>query len=309
MDISVIIPTYNPDLRRLNQTLDGLKEQTLKTDRWELIIVDNNSSFNIADKISLNWHPNAKIVKEPKQGLTYARIRGFGEAKGDMIILVDDDNILEKNYLQNTLAIFNNEPAIGAIGGRSVPLFEGDEPAWLKEFYGNLALRDLGENIIISAWESAYPPSAPIGAGMALRKTALDSYISRAGTQNSIITDRQGTSLSSGGDNDMVLEILKGGWRVGYFPSLCLTHIIPRERMEAAYLARLVNNTNKSWIQLLEYHRINPWKKIAAWTVPLRKIKSWFTYKPWQNKGNYIKWHGACGTYDGLSRKNYANNN
>jgi hypothetical protein len=116
-----------------------------------------------------------------------------------------------------------------------------------------------------------------------------------------VISDRKGGSLSSAGDNDINIEILKAGWLTGYFPALVIKHIIPKERMQAAYIARLINNTNKSWVQLLQSHNINPWGLIPSWSVPLRKIKAWFTYKAWIKPVNYIRWQGACGTFDGLS--------
>ena len=114
--ISVIIPTYNPDLNRLSKTLAGLQKQTLPPNKWELIIVNNNSTLPI--NVPLNWHPDSRIIIEPTQGLTYARLRGFTSAKGDIIILVDDDNVLEENYLQRVLDIFKKHPKLGAAGGK-----------------------------------------------------------------------------------------------------------------------------------------------------------------------------------------------
>lgn len=297
--LSVILPAYNPDISRLNKTLTGLQQQSLAVENWELIVIDNNS--NPAIDINLKWHPNSRLIKEHTPGLTYARLKGFENASGSIIVMVDDDNILDSNYLENSLSIFNAHGTLGAIGGKSIPLFEAPPPAWLKEFYSNLALRDLGETELISTWQNKYPEGAPIGAGMAIRKQALQTYIDKVSGNKNIITDRTGNSLSSGGDNDMVIEILKSGWQVGYFPELQLTHIIPQERVKSAYLTKLINNTNKSWVQLLEEHQINPWSKIPKCSVPFRKLKSWFTYRAWKNSVNYIKWQGACGLYDGLS--------
>ena len=299
--LSVIIPTYNPNLQRLIQTVSGLKAQSLPASRWELIIVDNNSSIDFMESISLEWHPNFKMIREPRQGLTYARVSGFKQAQGEIIVLVDDDNILGNDYLKNTLEIFSSKPDIGAIGGKSIPLFEKPAPEWVKEFYGNLALRDLGDRIVVETWRGVYPPTAPVGAGIAVRKAALESYIARVASAVNPVPDRQGKSLGSGGDNDIVLEILKSGWQIGYFPNLTLTHIIPCERLRPEYLARLINNTNRSWVAVLEFHQINPWKKIPRWSAPLRKIKAWFTYAAWKNKVSYIRWRGACGLYDGLA--------
>ncbi|WP_413666200.1 glycosyltransferase [Mucilaginibacter sp. Mucisp86] len=301
MQLSVIIPTYNPDVARLQQTLLALKKQSLPADEWELVIIDNNSTNNFEQQINLGWHPAAKIVREIKQGLTYTRLKGFNESTGDLTVMVDDDNILDADYLEKALNIFGQNPKMGAIGGKSIPLFETTPPEWLSEFYGSLALRNLGDEPIIAMWNNEYPNAAPIGAGMAIRREAITSYIKKIASGNNNISDRTGHSLSSGGDNDMVLEILKSGWQVGYFPELMLQHIIPAQRMEADYLARLLNNTNKSWVQLLQSHDINPWQQVTKAGALLRKTKAWFTYKAWKSKPDYIKWQGACGTFDGLA--------
>ncbi|SEO23546.1 Glycosyl transferase family 2 [Mucilaginibacter gossypiicola] len=301
MQLSVIIPTYNPDAARLQQTLLALKNQSLPADEWELVIIDNNSTNNFEQQINLSWHPAAKIIRETKQGLTYARLKGFNESTGDIIVMADDDNILDSAYFEKASNIFGQNPKMGAIGGKSVPLFETTPPKWLGEFYGSLALRDLGDEPITATWNNEYPNAAPIGAGMAIRREAITSYIKKITFGKNSISDRTGNSLSSGGDNDMVLEILKSSWQVGYFPELMLQHIIPAQRMEADYLARLLSSTNKSWIQLLQNHDINPWQQVTKTGALLRKTKAWFSYKAWKSKPDYIKWQGACGTFDGLA--------
>jgi len=297
--LSVIIPTFNPDINRLSQTILGLQNQTLTFNHWELIIVDNNSCPAV--NIDLSWHPNHAIVTATQQGLSFARLKGFDQAAGNIIVMVDDDNILDENYLKNVLEIFKLNIETGAIGGKLIPLFEKPAPVWLNEFYTNLALRDLGDEIITTAWRNEYPSFAPVGAGMAIRKTALEAYINASQTQSNMIADRTGSSLTSGGDNDIIIEVLKSGWQVGYFPLLTLQHIIPAGRMQVNYVAKLLNNTNRSWIQVLKKHNINPWDNISPWTLPLRKTKAWFTYKAWKNTVNYIKWQGACGMFDGLA--------
>jgi glycosyltransferase involved in cell wall biosynthesis len=299
--ISVIIPTFNPDAFKLQQTLAGLQNQVLDTAGWELILVDNNSTPPV--DVNLAWHPNQKIVSAPNPGLTNARLKGIEHSTGHIIVMVDDDNILNPNYLTEAKKIFETHKQIGAAGGKSLPIFEAAPPYWLKEFYGNLALRDLGEKEQVGSWAHEYPPYAPIGAGMVIRKESLESYLQKEHT----ISDRIGNSLTSGGDNDIIIEILKSGWQVGYFPSLSLRHIIPAERMQVKYVAKLVNNTNRSWVQLLQSHQINPWSKIANWTAPFRKTKAWFTYRAWKNNACYIKWRGACGMFDGLGDKKAAN--
>lgn len=297
--LSVIIPSFNPDPGRLSETLNGLRLQSLEHSQWELILIDNNSTLPI--EADLTWHPHARMVSENRQGLTYARLKGFKVAKGDIIVMVDDDNILDKDYLHYLTVLFAANPRIGTAGGKLVPRFASKPPQWLKPFYGNLALRDLGNSIIISEWDDTYPMHAPVGAGMGIRRAALNEYQAATTDSDSYIADRTAGQLSSGGDNDIVLATLRAGWQTGYFPQLSLTHIIPVERIQFAYICRLVNNTGKSWIQVLDKHHINPWAKIPAWTVPFRKVKAWVKLSAWSSKENYIKWKGACGQFDGLA--------
>lgn len=299
--LTVIIPTYNPNLERLDHVLDALKKQSLPLSNWELIIIDNNSNPNVM--ANLDWHPHHTIIKEEKVGLTHARLKGFNCASSNLILMVDDDNILADDYLKTVVSIFSSHPKIGAIGGKSLPIFEVKPPRYLKKFYNNLALRDLGDSIIINQWANEYPASAPIGAGMALRKEALKNYLDKYTKGKNILNDRTGYSLSSGGDNDIVMEVLKSEWEVGYFPELVLKHIIPEARMQVKYLARLINSSNKSWIDFLNHHHINPWKRISTFSLPFRKAKSYVKNKAWKNEENYITWKGLCGLYDGLSKK------
>ncbi len=300
MYISVIIPTYNPDSDRLHKTLMALKGQTLPLSEWQLILVNNNSTIEI--KADISWHPEAKMVFEPMQGLTNARVKGFKEARGDIILMVDDDNTLSRDYLKNVVGIFMAHPKIGAIGGKSLPLFEIEPPDWLNHFYGNLALRDLGNNIIIDSWQHQYPSAAPIGAGMAFRKSAIVSYINAFEQGNLVATDRTGRGLTSGGDNEIIISILRSGWLTGYFPDLVLHHLIPKERTNVDYLARLSHDINLSWVRLLDRYGINPWKKFNKQTLKLRKIKAFIQHRAWAHSMNYIKWRAACGLLEGLAK-------
>jgi glycosyltransferase involved in cell wall biosynthesis len=279
--------------------IDSLKAQTESKDNWECILIDNNSDTPVERAVILG--ENFKIVTEPKQGLTYARVKGVLESRHDLILMVDDDNILDNNYLENALKIFNTYKNLGAIGGKSFPLFEAPPKDFVSNYYSLLALRDLGDEIKIESYNNCYPEYAPIGAGMALRKVALSSYLKKIADGRSSLSDRKGKSLSSSGDNDIVLEILKSGWDVGYFPALKLQHIIPENRTTKEYLARINFDIQKSWVHFLLLHHLCPWNKISRGTLPLRKAKAWFTIKAWKSDQGYIDWKGICGRFEGLS--------
>jgi hypothetical protein len=131
---------------------------------------------------------------------------------------------------------------------------------------------------------------------MALRRAAVQAWLDAPASS---LSDRRGTELTSGGDNDIILTLLEHRWHVGYFPQLALTHLIPAGRVQRDYLARLNRGIAKSWIQVLTKHDACPWGEVPPWTVPLRKLKAWFHYRAWAGPVQFIRWQGACGHFEG----------
>lgn len=304
MDLTVIIPTHNPDPERLRRTLLGLRAQTGAAARWETVLVNNASRHFPDAAFFADCAPESfSIVPEPALGLTAARRRGFSVARGNCAVLVDDDNVLAPDYLAQVSAIFSAHPKIGVAGGKSLPEFAQEPPPWTREFFPLLALRDLGNAELISnglkppnATRNEYPLFAPIGAGMALRRAAWTAWLDRAASS---LSDRRGDALTSAGDNDIVLCALRAGWEVGYFPSLALTHLIPPTRLEAGYLARLNRGIQKSWMQVLALHEASPWPPLSGTGARLRQAKAWITHRAWSSDAARIRWQGACGHFEG----------
>jgi len=309
MNLTAVLPTHNPDWERLRRTLEGLRGQTLPPESWELVIVDNASTrFPDATFFASCAPAKCSIVVEPQLGLTAARRRGFAAARGEVCVLVDDDNVLAPDYLSEALRLFAAHPRVGAMGGKSAPEFAVEPPPWAPEFYDLLALRDLGDAPIVSqglrpagADHPHYPACSPIGAGMAVRRAAIDPWLARAAV--SPVSDRRGGKLTSSGDNDLVFAVLEAGWEVAYFPQLRLTHLIPAARLDRDYLARLNRGIQESWMQVLALHDACPWSSLSPTGVALRQGKAWFVYHPWTSPAAHVRYHGACGHFEGRIRR------
>jgi glycosyltransferase involved in cell wall biosynthesis len=303
--LTVIICTHNPRKEYLLKVIDSLKSQTLPIQKWEFLIIDNASQVYLSSEVDLSWHPNAQHIREETLGLTAARLRGIKEASSEVLVFVDDDNVLDPDYLQNTVEIVEKYPDLGAIGGKSLPEFEVEPEPWIDQFHGCLALRDLGNEIqtyFIKNNSKEYPAFAPIGAGLVLQKRAANIYAAVVCQDISRMSlGRTGKRLVSGEDNDIVLTLLESGWGVGYFPALQLTHLISANRLTKDYLARLNHASSRSWVQVLAAHDIRPWEKIPQWSVFPRKLKAFFSIQPWKNPESYIKWQGSCGMLEGLA--------
>lgn len=304
--VSVIVPAHNPDARRLGRVLHALNAQSLDPNRWELLVIDNGSRPPLDPAMFQGLQVVARIVVESEAGLTAARRRGLAEARGACCVFVDDDNVLVSSYLAEAARILDDDPSIGAAGGPVTAEFETEPAPWTTEFFPLLALRDLGRESLTAQLQCSghrrreYPACAPVGAGMVLRRAAAESWL-RA-PNGGQLSDRCGATLSSAGDNDIVLTVLGAGWRVGYYPELRLTHLIPAARLSPGYLARLNRGIQQSWMQVLLRHRANPWPPLTPFGATLRKAKAWLTYQPWRSAAHRVRWQGACGHFDGRVR-------
>ena len=104
---SVIICAHNPRGTSLHRTLEALDRRSLSKEEWELLLIDNASKEPLASRFDLSWHPNAQHMVENELGLFPARLCGMREARSDLLIFVDDDNVLEPNYLDEAAKCFN----------------------------------------------------------------------------------------------------------------------------------------------------------------------------------------------------------
>ena len=245
VELSVIICSHNPRMEYLTRVLTALADQTLPKDRWELLLVDNRSDEPLAAKVDLQWQPNARHVREERLGLTPARLAGVHAARSGLLVFVDDDNVLEPNYLASALDIGTQWPMLGAWGGEIKPEFEIEPASWTERYWPYLAIRKLEQD----RWSNLRDQfdTAPTGAGMCVRRQVAERYARLI--ENDKVRfhlDRKGGELTSCGDSDLAFTSNDMGLGTGLFKSLRLTHLIPAGRLEEEYLLRLVRGISYS---------------------------------------------------------------
>ena len=239
LDISVVICSHNPKPAYLDRVLAALKAQTLPQTDWELLLVDNASSPSLAETIDLSWHLNSRHILEPELGVVFARFRGLKEIRGPIAVFVDDDNVLEPDYLQIAVEIGANYPILGVWGGQASPEFDGGVPEdWTRSAWPMLAISQFDQD----AWSNLeQAETLPVGAGMCLRKTVAQKYISLVQEDGRRLSlGRRGELLISCEDFDIALAALDIGLGMGKFIRLKLTHILPIRRVSEKYLLNLV---------------------------------------------------------------------
>ena len=230
---SVVVCTRNPRVNYLSRVLTALREQTLPVTEWELLLVDNGSENPLADFVDLSWHPISRIVPEPEPGLTPARLRALAEVRGELIIFVDDDNVLQPSYLSECMLIAQQFPCLGAWGGQLFPEFEIPPAPELEDLLEGLALRQFHQ----PRWSNYDSSMCPYGAGLCVRISVADRYAGIAKSDHVRRSlDRRGNSLIGGGDLDLAMTSYQLGMGTGLFPQLKLLHLIPKHRVERDYL-------------------------------------------------------------------------
>lgn len=143
MKVSVILPVYNEE-EYVKKCLTSLQTQSVPPD--EILVVDNNSrdrTVEIAKKF------NARIIREKKQGISYARNRGFDEAKGDILARIDADSILPKNWIKRIKYNFSRYKIDGLTGPVIFYDFPFRTPAYAQMYLEIFKLVQKGNNTLI----------------------------------------------------------------------------------------------------------------------------------------------------------------
>ena len=226
--ITVAVITYNRS-RYLRETLAGLVRQGYPADRWELLVVDNNSTDDTRDVVAsfMASSPAPRHVLELRQGLDHGRNRAIDEAQGDIVVLVDDDILMGPAWLEQMVAPFTSDRAhsIGVVGGEVVPVFPDGIPSWLEGSHRPLGFRmDPGP---------LPPDQIPMGANFAFPKWVF----ARFGKFDTSL-DRKGGKLFGGGDSEMIRRIRAVGLDAWFVPGARVEHQIPASRLNMGYALR-----------------------------------------------------------------------
>lgn len=228
--VSLIICTHNR-CESLKETLTSLIGQ--KTDKdfnFEILAIDNASTDgtkSVVESFKDSLSGRLRYLFEAQKGKPYAMNLGIKEAKGDIIAFIDDDCLVEDpDFLLSINRVFQEQGLdIGFMGGKILPKWTGEPPAWLTEsLMGPLALLDYGnEPFVLEFNRPDINKRLFYGANYAFRKKVFQKY----GDINVAKTLAQ--------DTDICLRMLTAGVKGYYAPQICVKHKVPTGRLTPQY--------------------------------------------------------------------------
>ncbi len=226
MKLSVIIVNYNVK-HFLEQCLHSVYKAA-KDIETEIFVVDNNSVDGSAQFIRDKFS-NLKII-ENKQNVGFAKAnnQAIQQAKGEYILLLNPDTVVEENTFSKVVGFMDQNPDAGGLGvkmidgkGNFLPESKRGLPtpwvAFCKMFglsrlfpkskkFGQYHLSYLDENEI-------HEVDVLAGAFMLLRKSTLE--------KTGLLDE---TFFMYGEDIDLSYRITQAGYKNYYFPETTIIH-------------------------------------------------------------------------------------
>ena len=123
--ISVLVPAYNAEAF-LEQCLESIVAQTYR--HLEIIVVDDGSTDGTAT-ISDRWaerDDRIRVIHQPNGGHSAARNAALDAMTGELVIMVDSDDVLHPQFTATLLDLMQKHDADIAVGGYTA--FYGAEP-------------------------------------------------------------------------------------------------------------------------------------------------------------------------------------
>jgi glycosyltransferase involved in cell wall biosynthesis len=231
MDVSVIVCTYDrPSL--LGSTLEGLLDQSMAADDYEVIVVYQPGDDATEATVQRYADENAlvrPIHESDPGGLAHARNVGTEAARGEYVHFLDDDVRVPPDLLETMLRTFEEvEPSPVCVGGRVEPLFESEKPSWLPPSLPGLPVCDLGAE---PHWID-FPWEYVIGANLAFTW----EFVLDAGGFSTALGRKRGKLLAN--EEYELVEQADAASGVYYQPEASVDHVIGPERVRFRYLLR-----------------------------------------------------------------------
>lgn len=279
--LSLIVPTYNR-APFLSESLPSFLDQTLDPKRYEILVVDNNSTDDtpeVVERVLNDAKCQHRYIFEPRQGLHHARNRGIQEAQGDIVVFGDDDIIATRSWLESILTEFDGSSDVGIVGGKITPRWDAPPAQWIYD-YGDerihpvFAYMDYGDERLVLERDYVF------GCNFAIRR---DIALAIGGSYPDTFP-RKLKHLSGGGEYAMVDNARQMGHKVVYLPGAQVEHHANAARATLGYFV----DRYERWGVELVFDHVRRRGRVRAF-FPLLLLSARRIIESWKNSRNKIK--------------------
>ncbi|MGN6375851.1 MAG: glycosyltransferase family 2 protein [Sphingomonas sp.] len=194
----------------------------------EIIVVDSASSPSLAAVVAPLADTGApvRLLRLDQPGVSRARNAAIAACATPWLAFIDDDEVPQPRWVDAALALIDRLPSdCAACGGNVVPRWPGAAPLLSRRARGYLSL-------IEHAGEFDQTRLPHFGIGHSVVRVAamreVGGFDPRLG--------RDGFTLLSGEEADLIDVIVARGWRVWHSDAIAVEHLIPPERLERSWL-------------------------------------------------------------------------
>lgn len=110
--ISVITPCFN-NHKTISETIESVQQQTYPN--FEHIIVDDGSQVPITETIQVDQYHKLTLIRQENKGVASARNTAVQYAQGKLLVFLDADDLIDKNYLAKVVTIFEQQSEISMV--------------------------------------------------------------------------------------------------------------------------------------------------------------------------------------------------
>lgn len=230
--ISVVIPTCNRPVTLIT-SIESIKANNYPN--YEIIVVDQSDDDATRSQIGSKFSgdPEVRYLHSSIKCSSDSRNRGWQAAKGEIVIFTDDDAFVDKGWLEAYAKAFaRSDDKVGMIGGKIVPVFEVERPAWLP-FEKDYLLPSFDAGTESRPFpEGSLPISVNFGLPIQVLRE-VNGFDTRLGLKRNAYM-----SNITGEDSFLGLKVRGLGYTVLYEPSAIVYHPIVAKRLTRSFFIK-----------------------------------------------------------------------
>ena len=274
MDITALICVYN-GLPVIEESIRSiLAQRTNGLFSFEVLAVDNNSSdggVTLLKEVEAAHSGVLRVISEGQQGKSYALNAGLAAARGHIVSVIDQDEILPPNWLAEIWEAFEVYPDAAFVGGKVLPIWPSALPPWVTpEHWSPLAICDYGDKP--RRIDRNTPLCLLAGSFRRLDLVAVGGYREDLGIQPG--------RLGSVEDDDVYKRLIESGRQGIYLPAIMLYHRIELQRITRQYHRRWHQGHGRYYGKMrLPSHEASRWRLLGVpghmWRQAATDVRSW----------------------------------